>query len=43
MDVSGDVATVGITGYAAQKLGEIVHVELAAVGEKKDFMVRGRL
>ncbi|MFJ6679078.1 glycine cleavage system protein GcvH [Microbacterium sp. NPDC091382] len=28
----GDVATVGITDYAAEKLGDVVFVELPAVG-----------
>eukprot|EP00030_Apusomonadida_sp_AF-17_P007582 a841999_163.p1 GENE.a841999_163~~a841999_163.p1 ORF type:complete len:171 (-),score=88.00 a841999_163:30-512(-) len=35
IDVKGNVGTVGITAYAAHKLGEIVHVELPAVGETK--------
>lgn len=30
--VEGDVATVGITAYAAEKLGDVVFVELPAVG-----------
>ena len=30
--VDGDVATVGITGHAADQLGDIVFVELPAVG-----------
>ena len=30
--VEGDVATVGITAYAAEKLGDIVFVELPKVG-----------
>ncbi|MBN9224712.1 MAG: glycine cleavage system protein H [Microbacterium sp. SCN 70-27] len=30
--LSGDVATVGITDYAADKLGDVVFVELPAVG-----------
>ncbi|GIT80667.1 glycine cleavage system H protein [Leifsonia sp. LS1] len=30
--VEGDVATVGITSYAAEKLGDVVFVELPAVG-----------
>lgn len=30
--VDGDTATVGITAYAAQKLGDVVFVELPAVG-----------
>lgn len=32
LDISGDVATVGITAYAAEKLGDVVFVELPAVG-----------
>jgi glycine cleavage system H protein len=31
--VEGDVATVGITGYAAQQLGDVVYVELPAPGK----------
>ncbi|MDQ4213985.1 glycine cleavage system protein GcvH [Microbacterium capsulatum] len=30
--VDGDTATVGITDYAAEKLGDVVFVELPAVG-----------
>jgi glycine cleavage system H protein len=30
--VDGDTATVGITAYAAEKLGDVVFVELPAVG-----------
>jgi glycine cleavage system H protein len=30
--VEGDVATVGITAYAAEKLGDVVFVELPSVG-----------
>ncbi|MBN9606413.1 MAG: glycine cleavage system protein GcvH [Actinomycetales bacterium] len=30
--VDGDIATVGITPYAADKLGDVVYVELPAVG-----------
>lgn len=30
--LNGDVATVGITSYAADKLGDVVFVELPAVG-----------
>ncbi len=30
--VDGDTATVGITGYAAEKLGDVVFVELPAEG-----------
>jgi glycine cleavage system H protein len=32
VDVSGDVATVGITAYAADKLGDVVFVDLPTVG-----------
>jgi glycine cleavage system H protein len=32
--VEGDVATVGITTYAAEQLGDVVFVELPAVGRK---------
>jgi glycine cleavage system H protein len=31
--VDGDVATVGITDYAQDQLGELVHVELPKVGK----------
>jgi glycine cleavage system H protein len=34
--VEGDVGTVGITDYAQQQLGDVVHVELPAVGAKFD-------
>ena len=30
--VNGDVATVGITAYAAEKLGDVVYVDLPKVG-----------
>jgi glycine cleavage system H protein len=30
--VEGDIATVGITAYAAEKLGDVVFVELPAAG-----------
>ena len=30
--VEGDIATVGITAYAAEQLGDVVFVELPAVG-----------
>ena len=30
--VDGDIATVGITAYAADKLGDVVYVDLPAVG-----------
>jgi glycine cleavage system H protein len=32
--VEGDLVTVGITDYAQDQLGELVHVELPAVGKK---------
>lgn len=32
VEVDGDVATVGITGYAAEQLGDIVYVDLPKVG-----------
>lgn len=31
--VEGDVATIGITNYAAEALGELVYVELPQVGQ----------
>jgi glycine cleavage system H protein len=31
--VSGDVATIGITDYAAQQLGDVVFVQLPSVGD----------
>ena len=33
VEVDGDVATVGITAYAAEQLGDIVFVELPPVGK----------
>lgn len=32
--VDGDIATVGITAYAAEKLGDVVFVELPEVGSE---------
>ena len=32
LSIEGDVATVGITEYAAEKLGDIVFVDLPKVG-----------
>ena len=32
IDVVGDIATVGITAYAADKLGDVVFVDLPTVG-----------
>lgn len=34
IDVTGDTATVGITDYAQSELGDVVFVELPAVGAK---------
>ena len=36
IDVEGDTATVGITDYAQEQLGDIVFVELPAVGTMLD-------
>lgn len=36
IDVDGDIATVGITEYAQEQLGDIVFVELPAEGVKFD-------
>jgi glycine cleavage system H protein len=33
VDADGDIATVGITGYAAAQLGDIVYVDLPKVGD----------
>lgn len=32
LKIEGDIATVGITGHAAEQLGEVVFVELPVVG-----------
>lgn len=34
LKLDGDIATVGITAYAAEKLGDLVFVELPEVGAK---------
>ena len=34
VEVAGDVATVGITAYAAEQLGDVVFVEVPDVGKK---------
>jgi glycine cleavage system H protein len=34
VDLDGDLATVGITAYAAQQLGDIVYVDLPSVGDE---------
>ena len=33
IDLQGDVAAVGVTAYAARKLGDVVFVDLSAVGQ----------
>jgi glycine cleavage system H protein len=33
VDVEGDIATIGITDYAADKLGDVVYVDLPGVGD----------
>jgi glycine cleavage system H protein len=33
IELDGDIATVGITAYAAEQLGDVVFVELPAVGK----------
>lgn len=34
VELNGDVATIGITAYAAEQLGDVVFVEVPAVGKK---------
>lgn len=34
VELNGDVATVGITAYAAEQLGDVVFVEVPEVGKK---------
>ena len=36
IQIEGDIGVVGITKYAQQELGEIVHVELPHVGQEID-------
>jgi glycine cleavage system H protein len=38
LSIDGDVATVGITEYAAEKLGDIVFVDLPKVGSSTTYM-----
>jgi len=33
IELDGDVATIGVTAYAAEQLGDVVFVELPAVGK----------
>jgi len=40
--LDGEEATVGITKYAAESLGDVVFVELPANGTEVDLMVRGK-
>ena len=40
--VDGDIATIGITNHAQEQLGDVVFVELPAVGKKVDQGRRGR-
>ncbi len=34
IDVAGDIATIGITDYAQSQLGDVVFVELPAIGKQ---------
>jgi glycine cleavage system H protein len=36
--IDGDVATIGITAYAAEKLGDVVYVDLPKVGSETQYM-----
>ncbi|MBP6043259.1 MAG: glycine cleavage system protein GcvH [Rhodoluna sp.] len=38
LKVECDVATIGITAYAAEKLGDVVFVDLPKVGSKTTYM-----
>lgn len=38
LKVEGDVATIGITAYAAEKLGDVVFVDLPKIGAKTTYM-----
>ena len=38
VSVEGDVATIGITAYAAEKLGDVVFVDLPKVGSQTTYM-----
>jgi glycine cleavage system H protein len=38
LEINGDVATVGITEYAAEKLGDVVYVDLPRVGTQTTYM-----
>ena len=41
--VEGDVATVGITVYAAEQLGDVVFVELPEIGASSPKVMTWRL
>ena len=36
--IEGDIATIGITQYAAEKLGDVVFVDLPKVGSQTTYM-----
>jgi len=38
VSIEGDVATIGITAYAAEKLGDVVFVDLPKVGTSTTYM-----
>ena len=38
VQIDGDVATIGITKYAAEKLGDVVFVDLPKVGASTTYM-----
>ncbi|MEY4418541.1 MAG: glycine cleavage system protein GcvH [Actinomycetota bacterium] len=38
VSIEGDVATIGITAYAAEKLGDVVFVDLPKVGSQTTYM-----
>lgn len=38
LKVEGDIATIGVTAYAAEKLGDVVFVDLPKVGAKTTYM-----
>jgi glycine cleavage system H protein len=38
LSIDGDIATVGITEYAAEKLGDIVFVDLPKLGSSTTYM-----
>ena len=34
VEVAGDIATIGITNYAAEQLGDVVFIEIPEVGKQ---------